>query len=1444
MRRNKPMIAMLMAILMVVGLAPVNAVAAGSITVTYKANGGTGADKVEITDGVAPYTILTNTVAGVTYSGHTFSKWNSVGNGTGTDYTAGTSSTVSTNLNLYALWSLNAPTVTASTYHPDQITVSWNAVQNVHYKIERKVNGATDTEYLTLNGDLVAGFYQDTNAIAGTKYDYRVTGNDGSFAALSGVATAGVRPTALTTAALPTVAGYANNGTTAVVGTTVTLTVDATTNGQPMFYTLDGTTPTVASTAVPSNRQIAVAPAANRPSPVTLKVVSYNGSTYSPVYTHTATFKFPVATDTKSGVFADATYFPTQATLAATTNTNVYYTMTTDGSEPSVPTTSSSLYAAPIAISAAQTTRIKTLVVGKSQYNGFNIANSDIGELTYKIDPSLKSLIALKTGTWTEDQKKVLIQQVIAQLTLDEKINLIGGTTGVAADGTQIKNAGAAGGTYTSRRMMSLGIAPITLSDGPAGVRMGYKATTWTSPTAIASSWDDQLMNKIAVQTGKEAAFYGVDVMLAPGQNILRNPQSGRNFEYFSEDPLLAGNIAREYTEGVQTQNVGVTEKHFAGNEQETYRSGGNTIASERSLREIYLKPFQISGEAKPWSVMCSYNRLNSIYACSNEWLLTNVLRGDFGFNGFVMSDWGAAQNVFDVVKAQNDLVESSLSAANKALLKAGIEANTFDVRYLDRNVANLLNIVTQSNTFKGDYGAWGVQYNLVAKEQEFYNSALNTESNALARETAAESMVLLKNNNNVLPLASQSNVGLITSANLKGRGGFGDNGVTSSDIVARGGGSAGVYFDPTHASVVSLENALKDQFVVGNTNNVKDIKQAAGYTKVLSYTQTANRVTGINLTYSGAFSQAALDSSAAALASTANYGIFVVSRETGEGADNALTGNDGYYLTDEEQKALIAYSNAFHNVNKKLIVILNIGAALDTNLINQYADAILVSWLPGQEGGHAITDVLSGAVNPSGKLTQTFTKHFEDSPSIIASKELPARTGFNMAANSGNANNLATTNAGWGTNPVFYDEGVLVGYRWFDSKYATKAAYDAKVAYPFGFGLSYSKFEFSNLTLNKSVFNKDNASDTITATVDMKNVGNVKGKEVAQLYLGMNNYETEGRPMKDLRGYQKVELEPGATKKLTFTLKLSDLQYYDDGFNGQLEGTETTSNVSYGNGKGWTVHANSTFNVIVGNTSNNFVLNDAAANQGVKASFVYGTPPSDSPYEPGSAYTGSTGPTPPKTPETPEPTTGVPTDKPVTQTPAEALKEKFSDAVKIPSWATNAVADLVEKGIINGKENGTFDSASNVTRAEFLKMIVKAFGLKANGDALEFNDVPADAWFKSFVDIATSIGLAQGTGTNEFGPNNQISRQDLSVMIYNALKKQNITLPADTTSKAFTDDDAIADYAKEAVHGLRALGAVNGRDAGEFDPKATATRAEAAVIIKRVLDFVSKSKG
>lgn len=1438
MKKRRREVSLILSIVMLLGIFPTSVFAEQTTdySIIYHSNNSSNVVVVDDNKGkgysgatsyvIKDYSILDEEFQ---YTDHTFINWNENASGTGESYSPGYNGTFSSDedMLLYAKWSLNAPSnVKATNNFPDKIMLTWDLLSNItDYKIERKMN-AQDSNYVVLAETFTGISYEDKTAEDNIEYIYRVTGIDNSFNANSGeTIVAGVKTTSQNEAiAKPVITSYTDGGDTTIVGTTLNVTLTAAASGITQYYSLDGSVPTKNSTVVPSNLRITLTPLASMPSPIVLSVVASDGISYSKVTNHTFTFKLAAATSSNAGDFVNKESFPATAIITATAGATTYYEMTTDGSTPATPTAASAVYPTDgIPLDATKITKIKAINIASGTTHS-SIQNSDVNEFTYQVKAALRSLLELKEGTWTEAQKAELIQAVVSQLTLDEKINLIGGTKGSTADKTAIKNSGAAGGTYTTPRLMSMGISPLTLSDGPAGVRMGYKATTWTSPTAIASSWDAELMHSIATQTGKEAKFYGIDVMLSPGQNIIRNPQSGRNFEYFSEDSYLSGIFAKSYTEGVQDQNVGVTLKHYAGNEQESHRSGGNTIVSERALREVYLKGFDIATEAKPWSVMCSYNRLNGIYACENEYLLTDMLRGEYGFNGFVMSDWGATQNIVNTVRAQMDLTESSLSAAKKAELKAAILDGQLEEYYLNQNVVNLLNVIIKSNTFKGEYDEWGVQYNLDEKEQDFYKSDLFKESNEIARITAAEAMVLLKNDDSILPLASNEKVGLVTSSNLKGRGGFGDNAVTASDFVSRGGGSAGVYFDPTHESVVSLEEALKESFNLVNFGEVKDIKEASGYTKVLSYSETAGRVTGITLNYQGAFDATTLNASAAQLAQAADYGLYVISRQTGEGADNELIGNDGYYLTNEEEHSLKAYADAFHHNGKKLVVILNIGAALDTTFVNEYADAILISWLPGQEGGHAITDVLTGATNPSGKLTQTFTKKFEDSPSIAASNLFPERT-FSSSY-LGNTVYGELTNGGWGTNPVFYDEDVLVGYKWFDSKYITGEEYDDKVAYPFGYGKSYTQFEFSDLQLSKKVFDQRNEKDSIKATVKVKNVGKVKGKEVVQFYLGMEKYETEGRPMKDLRGFQKVELNPGEVKTVTFTIKLSDLQYYDDGFDGKLEGTDLVSNVMYGEGKGWTVTPNSKFNVIIGNTSNNFVLNDKAAKQGATTSFVYGIPSTNNNGE------GST--------VKPNPPVEEDLEEEVDEkTALEQLKDKFADTSAIPSWAVEAVADLVKRGIINGKTNGNFDPSGYVTRAEFLTMIVRGFGLENIGTNVQFSDVANSAWFKSYIDIGTSNGIIQGLGDNKFGPNLEISRQDLSVIIYNAMKAKGVLITQENGVK-FTDDGSISEYAKEAVYSLKQLEIVLGKGENNFDPKARATRAEAAAMIKRVLDYLN----
>ena len=884
----------------------------------------------------------------------------------------------------------------------------------------------------------------------------------------------------------------------------------------------------------------------------------------------------------------------------------------------------------------------------------------------------------------TEEEIDAKIWEVINDpaLTIQVKASLL---SGVSPGSSRAIGRSGAGATYTTAALeANQGIPSISFYDGPIGINHGYKATGWCSPTAVASTWSVDATHSLATQIGKEAVYYGIDFMLGPAHDLLRNPLSGRNFEYYSEDPTLSGKIAAAYTQGQQSQGVGVDLKHFAANEQESFGNGpsnndlngtnvtnntggGNVVATERSLREIYFKSFEIPvREANPWGVMASYATINGRYAADNKWLLTDILRGEWGFKGLVTSDWNANSTPPRSIIAQLDLMMPNgsttviVNAVNNNI--NGVDATypelTLDV--LNRGVFNVLKGITRTNTFRGVYGTWGTSRNTATLHTQFYGSDLANESNTVARKVAQESFILLKNDNNALPLdPATEKVGVVSSPNLRYYAAWGASLTSTSDFVVRGGGSSIVYIGDTDTQnywytspdnpnkIYSLGTVLSNRGLLSGT--VQDIYQAAGRTKTVNYTRSgtgvAQRTTGLTLGYSALPTPVVwnenLNSAAKTMAdSDASAGIMIISRQTGEGYDNnpvktnvnttydtRTSGVDAntmnlsrsYYLSDVEEASVKAYADALHAKGKKFIVLLNVGAAIDTTFIDQYADAILVVWYPGQDGANAMADVLYGAVSPSGKTTQTFLQSFIDSPSVAAARALPQRDmsavyAKNEIANVKNPASPIFTNAGWATNPVFYDEGVLVGYRWFDTKFKTEEEYNEHVAYPFGHGLSYTSFEFSNLRLSKPLFNLANGGDeTITATVSVKNTGSMAGKEVVQMYIGMENYASEGRPMKDLRAFDKVELAPGESKNVSFEIKLNDLQYFDDKRDPDLvldgtyagytrnQGNADASNVEYGlPGSGWKVTPGSMFNVIIGDTSNNFVLERT----GVQATF------------------------------------------------------------------------------------------------------------------------------------------------------------------------------------------------------------------------------------------------
>ncbi len=715
---------------------------------------------------------------------------------------------------------------------------------------------------------------------------------------------------------------------------------------------------------------------------------------------------------------------------------------------------------------------------------------------------------------------KASVKEVIAAMTLQEKAKLVVGMgfkmpgaaparrvnadktkqDSVSKEGFQLppvdpadaalpeKVPGAAGRTHAITR---LGIPSLTLSDGPAGVRIdpfrngdssiAYYATAFPVGTLLASSWDTALVQKVGTAFGSEIRDFGVDIILGPGMNIHRNPLGGRNFEYFSEDPLLTGKIAAAMVRGIQSNGVGTSIKHFAANNQETNRNQVNTIVSERALREIYLKGFEIAvKESSPWTVMSSYNKINGVYTSETAGLLTTILRDEWGFKGLVMTDWFGGRNPVAQENAGNDLLMPGTTAQSKAIVDA-VDSGKLNVKLLDRNVEKILNIILISPSFK-NYIASG--------KPDLKNDA------AITRNAAAESMILLKNEN-VLPIASKKKIAL-----------FGN---TSYVLIAGGTGSGDVH----KAYTVSLKQGLE-----AGGFSIND-KLASGYEDYIKV-QNANRPKPRNffmlpppipeMKYDVDIVKQAADES--------DVAIFTLGRNAGEGADRKV--DNDFNLSDDEHTLLKQISEAFHKKGKKLIVVLNIGGVVETASWRDEADAILLVWQPGLEGGNSITDVLSGKQNPTGKLATSFPLKYDDVPSAksFPGHELdPTAPSVPMRGKP---------------SEVIYEDGIYVGYRYYQT-------FHVKTSYPFGFGLSYTKFKYSDLNLSSNSF-----KDHLQASVTVTNTGKVNGREVVELYLSAPA-DKINKPEEELKGFTKTRvLNPGESQTVVINLDVSSLASFN----------------------------------------------------------------------------------------------------------------------------------------------------------------------------------------------------------------------------------------------------------------------------------------------------------
>ena len=698
------------------------------------------------------------------------------------------------------------------------------------------------------------------------------------------------------------------------------------------------------------------------------------------------------------------------------------------------------------------------------------------------------------------------VDEVIKAMTLEEKAQLLvgGGNDGFVGSGAMLGHQkkfvpGAAGTTVAIPR---LGIPTTVQCDGPAGVHIdahrdgdsrNYYATGFPIGTCLASTWNTELVRKVGEAIGNETLEYGCDVVLGPGMNLHRNPLCGRNFEYYSEDPIVTGLIGTAFVLGVQSQGVGVSAKHYAVNSQESDRTRVDERLSQRALRELYLKGFEMMvRKSNPWTIMSAYNKVNGVYAQGNKDLLTDILRNDWGFKGIVETDWIGIREDLPVeqeVAAGNDLLMPGYPAQVKAIVDA-VKSGKLDVKDVDRNVRRMLEYIVKTPRFKG--------YK--------YSSEPNLKAHAaITRQSSTEGMVLLKNDG-ALPVRNLKTVALF--------------GVNSYDFMSGGLGSGAVNVGYSVDMVTGLKNigvATTPQLTEIYQNYVKYAKAKLKADKnpmMWFLDQGQPKLDEIEIT----------ERCVAGEEPKADAAIITIGRQAGEGMDRQIDGE--FNLSKIEQDMIFRVSDAFHAKGKKVIVIINSGSVMETASWRDRVDAILVAWQPGIEGGNSVADILTGKVNPSGKLTMTWPIAATDHPSTANfAKEYDMYTYKNME--------------GWGKGNIpgvdfsNHEEDIYVGYRYFDT-------FKKNVAYPFGFGMSYTTFEMGK----PSVKAKGN---NIEVSVTIKNTGKVAGKQVAQVYVTAPKGAYE-KPLKELKTFGKTrELKPGESQTLKMTLEKRDLASFDE---------------------------------------------------------------------------------------------------------------------------------------------------------------------------------------------------------------------------------------------------------------------------------------------------------
>ncbi|WP_348822312.1 glycoside hydrolase family 3 C-terminal domain-containing protein [Flavobacterium aestuarii] len=698
------------------------------------------------------------------------------------------------------------------------------------------------------------------------------------------------------------------------------------------------------------------------------------------------------------------------------------------------------------------------------------------------------------------------IDAVIKEMTIEEKANiLVGYSFGKSYWGLPTNpdpNAGAIvlGAAGNTAKIDRFGIPHTVFADGPAGVHINaerpndskkYYCSGFPIGTLLASTWDTDLVYKVGAAMGNETKEYGVDALLGPGMNIMRNPLCGRNFEYYSEDPFVSGLIAAAVINGIQSNGVGVSAKHFAANNQEGNRTYNNAVVSQRALRELYLKGFEIMvKKSQPWTIMSSYNYINGVYTQESKDLLTTILRDEWGFKNIVITDWTNTRNTAAQVHAGNDLLAPGNAEQIKQITD-GLKNGSIAMADVDRNVKRVLEYIVKTPRFNG---------------YKFSNNPDLKAHAEIIRKAAPEGMVLLKNEGGVLPLdSSKKKVALF--------------GHTSYGLYAGGSGSG----DVNKPYVVDLVEGLKKAgLVIDDTLNTV-------YKKYHDYALNEAESEMGPFTSSSYFPRPRVKEPQMGVftytyaAERNEFAIVTVGRSSGEGGDRAF---EDFTINPDELDMLKQTYEAFHNKGKKVIVILNVGGVIETGPIQKYSDAVLLAWQPGMEAGNSIADVLTGKASPSGKLTMTWPEALADVPST---KNFP--NGFTwrdeIFGNKDQINKLPNL------GETKYEEGLNIGYRYFQTE-------GKKTAYPFGFGMTYTQFEYSGaeIKLKDGIY---------TASITVKNTGKRTGREAVQLYVSAPKGKLV-KPAYELKAFGKTkELQPGESQKITMSFSNYDLASYDE---------------------------------------------------------------------------------------------------------------------------------------------------------------------------------------------------------------------------------------------------------------------------------------------------------